>query len=245
MPSTKTAVVTGASSGIGAAAARQLAASGYHVTLGARRIERINALAAEIGGIALPLDVTDAESVMRFAAAIDAVNVLVNNAGGAYGLAPIAEAVDDHWVTMWETNVLGLMRVTRALIAKLIESGDGHIVNIGSIAGLEVYPGGGGYTSVKHAVLAITQTLRLELGGHPVRVTEVDPGMVDTEFSLVRFDGDAARAAAVYQGLTPLSADDVADAILWAVTRPAHVNVDQIVIKPTAQVSATIAHRKG
>jgi hypothetical protein len=239
----KTAVITGASSGIGAAAARGLSLQGFKVILAARRLDRLQALAEELCGAYAALDVSSAESVAAFAETVSEVNLLVNCAGGAVGLEPIAEAIDDHWITMFESNVLGLMRVTRALIPKLIASGAGHIVNIGSVAGLETYPGGGGYTAAKHGVVAITQTLRQELIGKPVRVTEIDPGLVETEFSVVRFDGDEERAAAVYRGITPLTADDVADAIVWCATRPAHVNIDQIVIKPLAQVSAQVVIR--
>jgi len=238
-----TAVVTGGSSGIGAATARALAGAGYRVVVGARRIDPLEALAREIGGRALPLDVTDATSVATFCGAVPgALNVLVNNAGGAHGLEPVAQARDDDWTWMYEANVLGLMRVTRALLPRL-EAGRGHIVNVTSIAGREVYPGGAGYTAAKHAAVAITRTLRLELNGKPVRVTDVAPGLVETEFSLVRFPGDAERAAKVYQGLTPLTAEDVADCIVWAVTRPAHVNVDEIVVKPVAQAGATVVAR--
>jgi len=239
----KTAVITGASSGIGAAAARGLSLQGFKVILAARRLDRLQALAEELCGAYAALDVSSAESVAAFAETVSEVNLLVNCAGGAVGLETIAEAIDDHWITMFESNVLGLMRVTRALIPKLIASGAGHIVNIGSVAGLETYPGGGGYTAAKHGVVAITQTLRQELIGKPVRVTEIDPGLVETEFSVVRFDGDEERAAAVYRGITPLTADDVADAIVWCATRPAHVNIDQIVIKPLAQVSAQVVIR--
>ena len=238
------AVVTGASSGIGAAAARALAASGFEVVLGARRFDRIAALAAEAGGRAMALDVADRASVEAFVAEVPRLNVLVNNAGGALGLDPIAESVDDRWRTMWESNVFGLMLMTRACLPKLEASGAGHIVNIGSIAGLESYPGGAGYTSVKHGVVAITETLRLELLGKPIRVTEIDPGMVETEFSLVRFEGDADRAAGVYRGVTPLVAEDIADCIAWAVTRPAHVNIDTMRVTPRAQARATIVHRE-
>jgi len=238
------AIVTGASSGIGEATARGLAKSGFDVVVGARRMDRLEKLAAEIGGRAYRLDVSDQSSVDEFAAAIDAVHVLINNAGGAVGLASVAEADTKQWMTMYDTNVLGLMRVTRALLPKIIASGDGHLVTIGSIAALETYPGGAGYTAAKHGALAVTQTLRQELIGKPVRVTEIDPGMVETEFSLVRFDGDAERAKQVYAGLTPLVAENVADAIVYVVTRPSHVNIDQLVIKPRDQVSATVAHRR-
>jgi hypothetical protein len=167
----------------------------------------------------------------------------VNNAGGAFGMEPMADADEAHWRDMWETNVLGVMRVTKALLPALTASGDGRIVVTGSVAGHESYPGGGGYTAAKHAAAAMVRTLRLELLGQPIRVTEVAPGMVDTEFSLVRFDGDAQRAAGVYRGLTPLSAEDVADCIAWAVTRPAHVNIDRIDVMPRAQATATVSHR--
>lgn len=238
------AVVTGASAGIGAATARLLAASGFDVVLGARRFERIEALAAEIGGRAIALDVTNRDSVERFAREVPRVNVLVNNAGGAHGLEPFAQSDDDHWRTMWETNVFGLMLVTRALLPAIEASRDGHIVNVGSIAALESYPGGAGYTSAKHGVVAITETLRLELLGKPIRVTQVDPGMVETEFSLVRFGGDEERAAKVYQGLVPLVAEDIADIIGWAVTRPPHVNIDTLRVTPLAQATAMLAHRE-
>lgn len=239
----RTAVITGASSGIGAATARALAAAGYRVIVGARRLDRLEALARETGGMAIRLDVTDPSSVAALAAAVpERLHVLVNNAGGAHGLEPVAQARDEDWSWMYEANVLGLMRVTRALLPKL-EAGRGHVVNVTSIAGREVYPGGAGYTAAKHAAVAVTRTLRLELSGKPVRVTDVAPGLVETEFSLVRFPGDPERAAKVYQGLTPLVAEDVADCIVWAVTRPAHVNIDEIVVKPVAQASATVVAR--
>ncbi|MCC6385995.1 MAG: SDR family NAD(P)-dependent oxidoreductase [Dehalococcoidia bacterium] len=238
------AAVTGASSGIGAAAARALAAAGFDVVLGARRLDRLQAIAAEVGGRAIALDVTDRASVEAFAAALPRLNVLVNNAGGALGLDPLADSVDERWRTMWEANVFGLMLMTRAALPLLEASGAGHIVNIGSIAGLEAYPGGAGYTSVKHGVVAITETLRLELLGKPIRVTEIDPGMVETEFSLVRFDGDEARAANVYAGVDPLVAGDIADCIAWAVTRPPHVNIDTMRVTPIQQARATVVHRR-
>lgn len=244
----KIAVVTGASAGIGEATARALAGAGYRVFAGARRLERLEALAAEIGGVALPVDVTDGESVERFAAAIreqaPAVHLLVNNAGGALGLDRIEDSVDERWETMFATNVLGTMRVTRALLPALEASGDGHIVNLGSIAGFETYPGGAGYTAAKHGERALTRTLRLELLGKPIRVTDLSPGLVETEFSLVRFDGDEERAKSVYRGMTPLRAEDIADCVVWAVTRPAHVNIDEIVVRPRDQASATLVHRR-
>jgi NADP-dependent 3-hydroxy acid dehydrogenase YdfG len=234
------AVITGASSGIGAASARRLAKEGYDVVLGARRKDRLEEIASETGGRALELDVRDPGSVAAFAGAVDRVDVLVNNAGMASGLTPLRDMEDERAEVMWETNVLGLLRVTRALLDKIESSGGGHIVNVGSIAGFETYKGGGGYTATKHAVRAITRTLRLELLGKPVRVTEVAPGLVETEFSMVRFDGDAEKAKKTYAGLTPLSADDIADCIVWAVTRPPHVNVDEIVVRPLDQ--ATVDH---
>jgi NADP-dependent 3-hydroxy acid dehydrogenase YdfG len=238
MTEQKTAVVTGASSGIGAAAARALAAAGYRVLVGARRAGRLQALAAEIGGAAHRLDVTDPESVRAFCAQVPAaLHVLVNNAGGALGLDPVSEAKDSDWEMMYATNVLGLMRMTRALLPNLKE-GRGHILNVTSIAGREVYPGGAGYTAVKHAARAVTLTLRLELNGLPIRVTDIAPGMVETEFSEVRFFGNSERAKQVYEGLTPLTAEDIADCIVWAVTRPWHVNIDEIVVRPLAQASA-------
>ncbi len=238
------AVVTGASSGIGAAAAKQLAAAGYDLILGARRMNRLQAVAEPLGAKTFVLDVMDAKSVEAFCEQVPAVNVLINNAGGAQGVETVAEAIDEKWETMYDSNVLGTMRMVRGLLPKLEASGAGHIVNIGSVAGIEVYPGGAGYTAAKHAVKALTETLRLELLGKPIRVTEVAPGLVETEFSLVRFGGDAERAKKPYQGMTPLVADDIADAIVWVVTRPAHVNIDTLVIKPLDQATATLIHRK-
>ncbi|EHN11479.1 Short chain dehydrogenase [Patulibacter medicamentivorans] len=238
------AVVTGASSGIGAAVARRLAGEGFDLVLGARRADRLAAVAAETGGRAVALDVTDADSVAAFCATVERCDVLVNNAGGALGLEPVQDADLDRWRWMYEANVLGVARVTKALLEPLAASGDGRVVIVGSIAAFEVYPGGAGYTAAKHAVGALTRTLRLELLGRPVRVIEVDPGMVETEFSAVRFDGDQARADAVYDGMTPLSADDVADVISFAVTRPAHVNLDQVVVRPRDQATARDVHRE-
>jgi NADP-dependent 3-hydroxy acid dehydrogenase YdfG len=237
-----TAVVTGASSGIGAATARALAKAGFHVVLGARRVDRCAEIAAEIDGTAIRLDVTDGESVGAFAAAVPDCRLLVN-AGGAKGLEPVAEADEEAWRWMFEANVMGTLRVTKALLPALLASGDGHIITVTSIAAVEVYDNGAGYTGAKHAQSVLHRTLRGELLGHPVRLTEVLPGMVETEFSLVRFEGDEERAAGVYRGLTPLTPDDVADVIAFAATRPSNVNLDQIVLKPRAQASATRAHR--
>lgn len=251
----KTAVVTGASSGIGAATARRLAAEGFDVVLAARRRDRLDKLRAQIEAAdpagrrdavaAVMLDVTSQESVDALADTLRQCHVLVNNAGGAMGLDPAADANPDDWRWMYDTNVLGLMRVTKALLPKLIDSGGGHIVNVTSLAGHVVYEGGAGYTAAKHAAAAVNDTLRLELYDRPVRVTEIAPGMVRTdEFSLVRFKGDAERAAKTYEGVPdPLTAEDVADCIAWAVTRPAHVNIDRIDVKPRAQAAAHKVHR--
>lgn len=242
---TRTAVVTGASSGIGAATARALAEAGFQVFVGARRQDRLQEVADSIQGTAIPLDVTDPASVEAFAARLpDTLNLLVNNAGGAKGVERIEEAVDDKWRWMWEANVLGTMRMTRALLPRLRASGDGHVINLGSIAGFETYVGGAGYTGAKHAERALTRTLRLELLGEPIRVTDVAPGLVETEFSLVRFAGDAERAKAVYKGMEPLTAEDVADCIAWIATRPSRVNIDEIVIRPRDQATATMVHRR-
>ncbi len=238
------AVITGASSGIGAATARRLAAAGFDLVLGARRLERLHEVAGPLGARALALDVTDAHSVADFCAQVTHANVLVNNAGGALGVEIVAEADDEKWRAMYDTNVLGLMRMTRALLPILEASGAGHVVNITSIAAIEVYPGGAGYTAAKHAAKAVTETLRLELLGKPIRITEIAPGMVETEFSVVRFGGDQARADKTYAGMTPLTADDIADAIVWAVTRPAHVNIDTLVIRPLDQATAMQVHRR-
>ena len=239
-----TALVTGASSGIGAATVRSLATAGFEVVAAARRLERCEELAREVGGRALRLDVTDADSVAELAEALPELSVLVNNAGGALGLEPVAEADEENWRRMYESNVLGAMRVTKALLPALELSGNGFVVVVGSVAGVEVYPGGGGYTAAKHAANALTRTLRLELLGKPVRVSEVAPGMVETDFSLVRFEGDEARANRVYEGTNPLSAEDVADAIAYVVTRAPQVDIDYLSIKPTDQATARDVHRR-
>jgi NADP-dependent 3-hydroxy acid dehydrogenase YdfG len=238
-----TAVVTGASSGIGAATAGALAADGWDVVVGARRVDRLDALATEIGGRAHPLDVTDGASVDAFVASVGACRLLVNCAGGAVGLSPIADADEAQWQTMYDTNVLGVLRMTQGLLPALEASGDGQVVTIGSIAGYDPYPGGAGYNAAKFAVRAVMGVLRQELLGRPVRVCEVDPGLVETEFSLVRFGGDADRAAAVYAGVEPLSAEDVAECVRWVAARPPHVNVDQLVVLARDQVGARQIHR--
>ena len=242
---TRTAVVTGASSGIGAATARALAGAGFHVVCAARRTERIEQLAAEIGGTAVTCDVTDADSVAALADAVPTCHVLVNNAGGAVGVDRVDEADLEGWRRMYDINVIGLVQVTKALLPALRASGDALIVNVGSTAGRWAYEGGAGYTTAKHAVRVVTETLRLELNGEPVRISEVAPGMVHTEeFSLVRFGGDQEKADAVYAGVDqPLLAEDVADAISWIATRPSHVDIDELVIKPRAQAAAHKVHR--
>jgi NADP-dependent 3-hydroxy acid dehydrogenase YdfG len=241
-----TAVVTGASSGIGAATARRLAAEGFDVVAAARRRDRLDALCAEIGARPVTLDVTSAESVEALAAAVPELTVLVNNAGMALGMEPVAEADPDDWRRMYEVNVIGALRVTQALLPALVASGRGHVVLMGSTAGRIVYEGGGGYTAAKHAEAALAETLRLELNGQPVRVSEIAPGMVATEeFSLTRFRGDAARAAKVYEGVAePLTAEDVADCVAFCVTRPAHVDIDLLVVKPLAQAAQHKVHRR-
>ena len=243
----KTAVVTGASSGIGEATARQLAAAGFRVVCAARRPQRVERLAEEIGGVPVVCDVTNPDDVQRLAeAAGPRLDVLVNNAGGAYGLDPVESASVDEWRAMYEVNVIGTLQVTQALLPALKASGAGIIVNVGSIAGRTAYEGGGGYTAAKHGLAVMTETLRLELVDQPVRVTEIAPGMVRTEgFSLTRFGGDRERAESVYAGVPePLVAEDIADAIVWMATRPAHVNVDLLVIKPRVQAAPHKVHRE-
>jgi NADP-dependent 3-hydroxy acid dehydrogenase YdfG len=244
-PSAPVAVVTGASSGIGAATARRLAAEGFRVVAAARRLDRLEKLAAEIDAVPMQLDVTDEASVAALAEAVPRCAVLINNAGGALGMDPVAEADVEQWRWMYEVNVLGSVRVTKALLPAMLRNGRGHVVNVTSIAGLLVYEGGAGYTAAKHAQHALTETLRLELNGLPVRITEIAPGMVKTdEFSLIRFNGDAERAEATYRGVdAPLVAEDIADCITFAVTRPAHVDIDLLVVKPVAQAAPHKVHR--
>ncbi|WP_030322219.1 SDR family NAD(P)-dependent oxidoreductase [Streptomyces sp. NRRL B-3229] len=252
MPSaaSRIAVVTGASSGIGAATARQLAAAGYRVVLTARRKDRIEALAEEINAAghqatAYQLDVTDRAAVDEFATAFRTIGVLVNNAGGALGADPVATGDPADWRTMYETNVIGTLNVTQALLPKLEASEDGTIVILSSTAGHGTYEGGGGYVAAKHGAHVLAETLRLEIVGKPIRVIEIAPGMVKTdEFALTRFGGDEQKASKVYEGVAaPLTADDVADTITWAVTRPSHVNVDLLLLRPRAQASNTKVHR--
>ncbi|MEV6653334.1 SDR family NAD(P)-dependent oxidoreductase [Streptomyces sp. NPDC051219] len=247
----RTAVVTGASSGIGAATARQLAAAGYHVVLTARRKDRVEALAAELtdagqSATAYALDVTDRPAVDAFAASLDRCDVLVNNAGGALGADPVATGDPADWRTMYEVNVIGTLNTTQALLPALIESGDGTVVILSSTAGHATYEGGAGYVAAKNGARVLAETLRLEILGRPVRVIEIAPGMVKTdEFATTRFRGDTEKAAKVYAGVAePLTADDVADTITWAVTRPSHVNIDLLVVRPRAQASNAKVHRE-
>ncbi|MDQ3663681.1 MAG: SDR family NAD(P)-dependent oxidoreductase [Actinomycetota bacterium] len=247
MAGSRTAVVTGASSGIGAATARALAAAGCTVVCAARRTERIEALAAEISGRAVHCDVTDDTSVAALADAVGPrLDVLVNNAGGAVGMETVAEGDVDGWRWMFELNVLGALRVTKKLLPALVTSGDGVLINVGSTAGRIAYEGGAGYTAAKHGLAVMTETLRLELVAEPVRITEIAPGMVRTEeFSLHRFGGDEEAANKVYEGVAdPLVAEDVADAIAWVATRPSHVNIDLLVVKPRAQAAQHKVHRE-
>jgi serine 3-dehydrogenase len=245
--------ITGASSGIGAACAEAFAARGCRLLLSARRKDRLQEVSARLErdhGADVrcdQLDVRDRGAVESWAASLpegwDAIRVLVNNAGLARGIAPFQEGVVEDWEEMVDTNLKGLLYVTRALLPGMVERGAGHVVNIGSIAGHEVYPGGNVYCASKHAVAAVSRGLGIDLLGSGVRVSSVDPGMVETEFSLVRFHGDGDRAAAVYKGLEALTAEDVADAVLYCATRPAHANVREMILMPTAQASAVHVYR--
>jgi len=250
----KIVFVTGASSGIGESTAQAFAAQGAKILMCARRVERLEKLAQTLEfeyGVAVHyfrLDVRDQPAVEKAVAGLApewrGIEILVNNAGLSRGLDKLPQGLLDDWEEMIDTNVKGLLYVSRAVIPGMIERGRGHIVNIGSIAGHEVYPGGNVYCATKFAVRALSKGLRFDLSGTPIRVSEVAPGMAETEFSLVRFHGDAERAGKVYQGLMPLAADDVADAVVWCATRPLHVNVSEVVVMPTAQASATMVHRK-
>jgi NADP-dependent 3-hydroxy acid dehydrogenase YdfG len=251
---TPIAIITGASSGIGAATARRLGAEGFHIVAAARRADRLERLVTEItaaGGqaTAVGCDVTSDESVADLAAAVSdlrgPVTVLVNNAGGARGLDPVEDGAIGDWQWMYDVNVLGTLRVTQAVLPALEASGAGTVIVVSSTAGFVVYEGGGGYAAAKHAQTALTGTLRLELCGRPIRVMEIDPGMVKTdEFALVRFGGDEARSAAVYAGVAePLVAEDIADCIAWCATRPHHVNIDRLVVRPLAQAAQHKVHR--
>lgn len=248
-----TVLVTGASAGIGAACARAFARAGARLVLTARRAERLEALARELAEahgtetLPLPLDVRDGEAVRGALGALppewSEIDVLVNNAGLGRGLESLAEGDPAEWAEMLDTNVKGALHAIRAIVPGMVRRGRGHVVSLGSVAGHEVYPGGAVYCATKHALDAITRGLRMDLLGTGVRVSTVDPGMVETEFSVVRFRGDEERAGKVYRDMTPLTAEDVAETVLWIATRPAHVNVDQVVIKPTDQASAMLVHR--
>ncbi|RII22123.1 Serine 3-dehydrogenase [Streptomyces sp. YIM 130001] len=247
----RTAVVTGASSGIGSATARRLAAEGYHVVVTARRKDRVESLAEEIRAAghqatAHTLDVTDRAAVDTFAAGLDRCDVLVNNAGGALGADPVATGDPADWRQMYEVNVIGVLHLTQALLPALVASGDGTVVVLTSTAGHATYEGGAGYVAAKHGAHVLAETLRLEIVGQPVRVIEIAPGMVKTEgFAVNRFRGDESKAAAVYAGVAePLTSDDVADTVAWAVTRPSHVNIDLLVVRPRAQASNQKVHRE-
>jgi NADP-dependent 3-hydroxy acid dehydrogenase YdfG len=235
---------------IGEATARALAGDGFHVVCAARRQDRIEELATQIGGTAVVCDVTDADSVRGLARAVegvgDSVEVLVNNAGGAFDQAGVAEADVEDWARMFDLNALGIVRVTQALLPALRRGEGGLVINMGSTAGRVAYEGGGGYTAAKHAVKVITQTLRLEHVAEPLRFTEIAPGMVKTEeFSLKRFDGDRERYDAVYQGVRePLVAEDIAEAVRWVASLPAHVDIDELVIRPRAQAAQHKVHRE-
>jgi 3-hydroxy acid dehydrogenase/malonic semialdehyde reductase len=220
---------------------------GFQIVVGARRLDRLKRVAGE-DGLAMELDVTNKGSIDAFVGEVSKrfgrIDVLVNNAGGALGHATIDKSVEEDRIGLWQVNVMGLMWMTRASIRLLRKAKHGHVVNIGSVAGFETYKGGAGYTAAKHAVRAITRTLRLELNGEQIRVTEIDPGLVETEFSVVRFHGDRKAAKAVYEGLKPLSAEDVADCVIFAVTRPPHVDIDEIVVRPVAQATTWLVARK-
>jgi 3-hydroxy acid dehydrogenase / malonic semialdehyde reductase len=250
----KWVIITGASSGFGAAAARAFAAEGAKLLLGARRVEKLEAVAAEAVNAGSPealvhgLDVSNTSSVDSFAAWARGkgrqIDVLVNNAGGAHGLDTIAEGKDADWETMMQTNVLGVLRVTRAVLPLMVKNPGSSIINIGSIAGHTAYEGGAAYCAAKAGELQITRALRLELNGTGVRVGTVDPGLAETEFSLTRFKGDAKRAKSVYDGIEPLTAEDIAEIIVWVASRPPHVNIDELVVKPTDQAAIHKIYRR-
>ncbi len=246
------AFITGATSGIGEATARLLADNGYDLVLCGRRQDRLSKLQSQLTSKVrvhtLSFDVRDRAAVHQ---AVDSlpedwkeIAVLVNNAGNAHGMAPMQEGSEDDWDAMIDINVKGLLYVTKAILPHMQKRNAGHIVNIGSIAGKEVYPNGNVYCASKHAVDAINQGLRIDLNGTKIRVSAVNPGLVETEFSVVRFKGDEDRAKKVYEGLEPLRSEDIADNILYIITRPAHVNVTDMLVLPTAQAMATMVHRE-
>ncbi|WP_250629801.1 SDR family NAD(P)-dependent oxidoreductase [Rhodoflexus caldus] len=250
---TLTALITGATSGIGLATARTFARNGIDLVLCGRRQERLDALAAELGALVrvhtLNFDVRDADDTAAKIASLPEsfrqIDILVNNAGNAYGLMPIQEGEIADWDAMIDINVKGLLYVSKAVIPQMVERKRGHIINIGSLAGQEVYPNGNVYCASKFAVDALTKGMRIDLNQHNIKVTSINPGMVETEFSVVRFKGDTERAKNVYRGMTPLTAEDVADVIWFAASRPAHVNVAEVLLLPTAQANSTIVKREG
>lgn len=238
-------LITGATSGIGQACARAFAEQGANLTVTGRRTDRLQALAKDLTGSirVLPFDVTDRAATQTALHDLPAPDVVVNNAGLASGLGPLQAGDFADWDAMLDTNVKGLLNVSRTLLPGMVERGSGHVINIGSIAGHEVYPGGAVYCASKHATDALTKGMRQDLIGTGVKVSTVDPGMVETEFSTVRFGGDTDRASKVYEGMDPLTPADVADAVVWIADRPAHVQIAEVIIFPTAQVSATRVHR--
>ena len=245
------AVVTGASSGIGAATARHLVRAGFDVVIGARRVERLEELKADLEAqhperivTALPLDVSDVDSVTAYTDAIEKVDVLVNNAGGALGVDRIETADEADWSRMYDINVLSILRMVQALLPKLRASPAASVVTIGSVASIEAYETGAGYNAAKFGARAVTRVLRIELKGEPIRVIEIDPGLVETEFSVVRLGGDQEAADKIYEGVDNLTADDIAEAVTWTVTRPPHVNIDTMQIMPRDQVAARNVHRR-
>jgi len=250
----KIVFVTGASSGIGAATALAFAAEGARLLLAARRVEKLAGVAAEAierGAVAvhtISLDVRDRKAVAQIIERLPAewaeIDVLVNNAGLSRGLEKLYQGKIDDWEEMIDTNVKGLLYVTRAVVPGMAERGRGHVVNLGSVAGEMTYPNGAVYCATKAAERAINDGLRLDVLGTPIRVTTVDPGMVETEFSKVRFHGDSERAEKVYQGVKPLMPEDIADVILWAVSRPAHVNIARVVLTPVQQANPLLLHRE-
>jgi len=250
----KIVFITGASSGIGRSCVRAFAPLGARILMAARRMERLEKLASEIKkefaaeSHSFELDVRDQPAVERAVAGLppewQAIEVLVNNAGLSRGLDKLHEGKLEDWEEMIDTNIKGLLYISRAVIPGMVKRGSGHVINIGSIAGHELYPGGNVYCATKFAVNALSRGLRLDLNGTPIRVSSVDPGMVETEFSLVRFRGDSERADKIYQGITPLTPDDIADAIVYCATRPPHVNISEMIVMPTAQASTMLAHRK-
>lgn len=250
MPDQQVAIVTGAGSGIGRAVALALGEEGYRLALVGRDADKLQSTADSVPeALLIAADLSEADAALMVVdKTVDRwgrVDVLVNNAGGALGVDRVEDAPERRWQDMWELNFLSTVRMTKALLPALRASGDALIVNVGSIAGFETYANGGGYTGAKHAVRALTRTLRIELLGEPIRITEIAPGLVETEFSLVRFDQDAAKAKAVYKNMTPLTGEDIADSIAWVATRPSHVNIDEMVIRPRDQATATLVHRGG